>query len=80
MKVTLGETFHCGIRTCDLFVCLCTCTVYILMFCLTCRMDFSCYFYSVSQIPNRKGSEKAVQSIIGEVFDGVSFEEFEVGG
>ena len=43
-------------------------------------MDFSCYFYSVSQIPNRKGSEKAVQSIIGEVFDGVSFEEFEVGG
>lgn len=32
----------------------------------------------VLQVPNHKDSEQAVQSIIGEVFGGVSFEEFEV--
>ncbi len=29
------------------------------------------------QLPNRRGSEQAVQSIIGEVFDDVTFDEFE---
>jgi len=29
-------------------------------------------------LPNRRGSEQAVQSIIGEVFSDVSFAEFEV--